>query len=33
VTEPKDLEDAVKKALATAGPVVVDIDTDPARFV
>lgn len=33
VTEPKDLEDAVEKALATPGPVVVDIDTDPTRFI
>ena len=32
VTEPEDLEDAVRKALATSGPVVVDIDTDPRRF-
>jgi thiamine pyrophosphate-dependent acetolactate synthase large subunit-like protein/rubredoxin len=33
VTEPENLEDAVKKALATSGPVVVDIDTDPRRFI
>jgi pyruvate oxidase len=32
VREPKDLEDAVEKALAAPGPVVVDIDTDPTRF-
>jgi thiamine pyrophosphate-dependent acetolactate synthase large subunit-like protein len=33
VTEPKDLEDAVKKALSTRDPVIVDIDTDPRRFI
>jgi pyruvate oxidase len=33
VTEPKDLEDAVKKALSTRNPVIVDIDTDPRRFI
>ncbi|HVP16696.1 MAG TPA: thiamine pyrophosphate-dependent enzyme [candidate division Zixibacteria bacterium] len=33
VTEPKDLEDAVKKALSTPSPVIVDIDTDPRRFI
>lgn len=33
VTEPKDLEDAVKKALPTPSPVIVDIDTDPRRFI
>jgi len=33
VTEPKDLEDAVKEALSTRRPVIVDIDTDPRRFI
>jgi thiamine pyrophosphate-dependent acetolactate synthase large subunit-like protein/rubredoxin len=33
VTEPKDLEDAVKEALSTRDPVIVDIDTDPRRFI
>jgi thiamine pyrophosphate-dependent acetolactate synthase large subunit-like protein len=33
VTEPKDLEDDVKKALSTRNPVIVDIDTDPRRFI
>lgn len=33
VTEPKDLEDAVKKALSTRRPAIVDIDTDPRRFI
>jgi thiamine pyrophosphate-dependent acetolactate synthase large subunit-like protein len=33
VTEPKDLEGAVKKALSTRDPVIVDIDTDPRRFI
>lgn len=33
VTEPKDLEDAVKEALSTCRPVIVDIDTDPRRFI
>ena len=33
VTEPNDLEDAVKKALSTPSPVIVDIDTDPRRFI
>jgi thiamine pyrophosphate-dependent acetolactate synthase large subunit-like protein/rubredoxin len=33
VTEPKDLEDAIKKALSTPNPVIVDIDTDPRRFI
>jgi thiamine pyrophosphate-dependent acetolactate synthase large subunit-like protein len=32
VTEPKDLEAAVEKALATTKPSIVDIDTDPRRF-
>lgn len=33
VTEPKDLEDAIKEALSTRRPVIVDIDTDPRRFI
>jgi pyruvate oxidase len=33
VTEPKDLEDAVKKALSTRNPAIVDIDTDARRFI
>ncbi len=32
VKEPKDLGDAVKVALASKGPAIVDIDTDPKRF-
>jgi pyruvate oxidase len=32
VTEPKDIEAAVEKALATTKPSIVDIDTDPRRF-
>ncbi len=32
VTEPKDLEAAVEKALASTKPSIVDIDTDPRRF-
>jgi pyruvate oxidase len=33
VTEPKDLEAAVDKALRTDKPAIVDIDTDPRRFL
>ncbi|MEM3441722.1 MAG: thiamine pyrophosphate-binding protein, partial [Candidatus Bathyarchaeia archaeon] len=33
VTEPADLEDAVEKALSAVKAVVVDIDTDPRRFL
>jgi pyruvate oxidase len=33
VTEPKDLEAAVDKALKTDKPAIVDIDTDPRRFI
>jgi len=33
VTEPKDLEDAVKEAISTRRPAIVDIDTDPRRFI
>ncbi|MEM4143024.1 MAG: thiamine pyrophosphate-binding protein [Candidatus Bathyarchaeia archaeon] len=33
VTEPADLEDAVEKALSADKAVVVDIDTDPRRFL
>lgn len=33
VTEPDKLEGAVSDALGTDGPVVVDIETDPRRFI
>jgi pyruvate oxidase len=33
VTEPSELEAAVDKALSTNKPVIVDIDTDPRRFI
>ena len=33
VTDPKDLPSAVEKALSTNKPVIVDIDTDPIRFI
>jgi pyruvate oxidase len=33
VTDPKDLPDAVEKALSINKPVIVDIDTDPRRFI
>ena len=33
VTEPSELEAAVDKALASAKPTIVDIDTDPRRFL
>jgi len=33
VTHPKELESAVKKALLSQNPVIVDIDTDPRRFL
>jgi pyruvate oxidase len=33
VTEPSDLEDAVDKALSAKKPVIVDIETDPRRFI
>ena len=33
VEEPKDLPSAVKKALSTDKPVIIDIDTDPKRFI
>jgi len=33
VTEPKDLPAAVEKALSINKPVIVDIDTDPRRFI
>jgi pyruvate oxidase len=33
VTKPEQLENAVKKALASEKPVIVDIDTDPRRFI
>ena len=32
VTEPKDLPEAVDKALKATKPTIVDIDTDPRRF-
>jgi thiamine pyrophosphate-dependent acetolactate synthase large subunit-like protein len=33
VTEPSQLEAAVDKALKAAKPTIVDIDTDPRRFL
>jgi thiamine pyrophosphate-dependent acetolactate synthase large subunit-like protein len=33
VTEPSELEAAVDKALSLKKPVIVDIDTDPRRFL
>jgi pyruvate oxidase/acetolactate synthase-1/2/3 large subunit len=33
VTEPGELEDAVDKALSASKPTIVDIDTDPRRFL
>jgi thiamine pyrophosphate-dependent acetolactate synthase large subunit-like protein len=33
VNNPENLPDAVEKALKTPGPVLVDIETDPIRFV
>jgi thiamine pyrophosphate-dependent acetolactate synthase large subunit-like protein len=33
VTEPKELEAAVEKALSAGKPAIVDIDTDPRRFL
>jgi pyruvate oxidase len=33
VTEPNQLEEAVSKALAATKPTIVDIDTDPRRFL
>ncbi|MGC9516990.1 MAG: thiamine pyrophosphate-dependent enzyme [Methanomicrobiales archaeon] len=33
VTEPENLPDAVDKAFESPGPVIVDIDTDPRRFI
>jgi len=33
VTEPSELEAAVDKALASTKPTIVDIDTDPRRFL
>ena len=33
VTDPKELESAVVKALSLEGPAIVDIDTDPRRFI
>jgi len=32
VSEPTELEEAVKTALSTQGPAIVDIETDPKRF-
>jgi len=33
VVEPKELKDAVRKALSMDKPVIVDIETDPRRFL
>jgi thiamine pyrophosphate-dependent acetolactate synthase large subunit-like protein len=33
VTEPNELEAAVDKALLSTKPTIVDIDTDPRRFL
>ena len=33
VTEPNELEAAVDKALSSSKPAIVDIDTDPRRFL
>ncbi|GAB4306258.1 MAG: thiamine pyrophosphate-binding protein [Methanobacteriaceae archaeon] len=33
VTEPEKLPDAVEEALSSSDPVIVDIDTDPRRFI
>jgi len=33
VTEPSELEAAVEKALASPKPAIVDVDTDPNRFL
>jgi thiamine pyrophosphate-dependent acetolactate synthase large subunit-like protein len=33
VKKPDELKTAVSKALNTEGPVLVDIDTDPKRFI
>ena len=33
VTEPSELEAAVDKALSSPKPAIVDIDTDPRRFL
>jgi thiamine pyrophosphate-dependent acetolactate synthase large subunit-like protein len=33
VTEPSELENAIEKALKTDKPTIVDIDTDPRRFL
>jgi pyruvate oxidase len=33
VSEPEKLEEVVKKALSINGPVIVDIETDPTRFI
>ena len=33
VTEPSELEEAVDKALSSPKPAIVDIDTDPRRFL
>ena len=33
VNEPAELASATEKALSTRGPVIVDIETDPRRFV
>jgi thiamine pyrophosphate-dependent acetolactate synthase large subunit-like protein len=33
VDDPGELEDSVREALGTDGPVLVDIETDPRRFI
>jgi thiamine pyrophosphate-dependent acetolactate synthase large subunit-like protein len=33
VVEPSDLEHSIDKALSTKKPVIVNIDTDPRRFI
>jgi thiamine pyrophosphate-dependent acetolactate synthase large subunit-like protein len=33
VTDPKELESAVEKTLLSPEPAIVDIDTDPRRFI
>lgn len=33
VSQPEQLEESIEKAISTVGPVIVDIDTDPVRFI
>ena len=33
VTDPKELHSSIENALSSEGPVIVDIDTDPRRFI